>query len=179
MAVAVRTTPEPGDLAETVTATVRRINPSLPVTSMRTMDRIIAESPSVAMRKYPAYLIGAFAMLAVVLAMMGLYGLLAYAVAQRTRELGIRLALGAQRQNLLTMVIGSGIRLALCGVVIGAAGSMFVGRILATMLFQVRPTDTAILAGVAAVSIIVTVLASYIPARRAASLDPMQAVRTE
>ena len=109
----------------------------------------------------------------------GIYGLLAYAVAQRTRELGIRLALGAKPRNLLTMVIGDGLELASLGVVIGAAGSIFVGRMLATLLFQVRATDMPILAGVASVVMMVTLLASYIPARRAASLDPMQAVRTE
>jgi ABC-type antimicrobial peptide transport system permease subunit len=151
----------------------------MPVSSLATMDRIIAESPSVAMRRYPAYLIGGFATLALVLAVLGIYGLLAYVVAQRTRELGIRLALGAQRSNLLKLVISNGLKLALIGVAVGAACSLAAGRMLSTLLFGVTPTDIGVLLSVAVLLVLVSLLASYVPARRAASIEPMEALRTE
>jgi len=158
---------------------MHELDASLPVNALVSMDRILADSPSVAVRRYPAYLIGAFAALALVLAMLGIYGLLAYVVAQRTRELGIRLALGAQRRNLLGLVLGSGLRLALLGAAIGTVGAFAAGRMLATLLFDVRPTDVAILLGVATSLVVVALLASYIPARRAAAIEPMQALRAE
>ncbi len=177
--VTIRTEGDPAAVAGSIRAAVREMDPSLPLDSVVTMERIIADSPAVAVRRYPAYVIGAFAALALVLAMLGIYGLLAYVVAQRTRELGIRLALGAQRRNLLGLVLGSALRLALLGAAIGAAGALAVGRMLATLLFDVRSTDVAILFSVAALLVVVALLASYIPARRAASIEPMQALRAE
>ena len=179
LSVTLRTGGEPSAAGGGVRATMHELDALLPINSLVSMDRIMADSPSVAVRRYPAYLIGAFASLALVLAMLGIYGLLAYLVAQRTRELGIRLALGAPRRNLLGLVMGSGLRLALVGAVIGTICSLVAGRMLATLLFEVRPTDLAILLSVVAALVAVALLASYIPARRAASIEPMQALRTE
>ena len=179
LSVTIRTEGDPSAAGGGVRAAMHELDASLPINSLVSMDRIMADSPSVAVRRYPAYLIGAFASLALVLAMLGIYGLLAYLVAQRTRELGIRLALGAQRRNLLGLVMGSGLRLALFGAAIGTICSLVAGRMLATLLFEVRPTDLAILLGVATALVAVALLASYIPARRAASIEPMQALRTE
>ncbi len=179
LSVTIRTEGDPSAVAGGVREAMHELDASLPVNSLVSMDRIIADSPSVAVRRYPAYLLGAFASLALVLAMLGIYGLLAYVVAQRTRELGIRLALGAQRRNLLGLVLGSGLRLALLGTAIGAACALAAGRMLAALLFDVRSTDVAILLGVATLLVAVAVLASYIPARRAASIEPMQALRAE
>jgi predicted permease len=179
LSVTIRTEGDPSAAAGSVREAMHEIDASLPVNSLVSMDRIIADSPSVAVRRYPAYLLGAFASLALVLAMLGIYGLLAYVVAQRTRELGIRLALGAQRRNLLGLVLGSGLRLALLGAAIGAVCALAAGRMLATLLFDVRSTDVAILFGVATLLVVVALLASYIPARRAALIEPMQALRAE
>jgi predicted permease len=179
MSVVLRTTGDPSAVADGMTTVMHQLDSRMPVSSLATMDRIIAESPSVAMRRYPAYLIGAFAFLALALAVIGVYGLLAYVVAQRTRELGIRLALGAQRGNLLRMVVSNGLKLALIGVAIGAAGSVAAGRMLSTLLFAVRPTDIPVLLSVTALLVLVSLLASYVPARRAASIEPMKALRTE
>ncbi len=179
LSVTMRTEGDPSAVAGRAEAAVRGLDSALPINSLVSMDRIIAGSPAVAVRRYPAYVIGAFAALALVLAMLGIYGLLAYVVAQRTRELGVRLALGAQRRNLLGLVVGGGLRLALFGAAIGTACAFAAGRMLATLLFEVRPTDLAILLSVATLLIAVALLASYIPARRAASIEPMQALRAE
>jgi predicted permease len=179
LGVVIRTTGNPSATAGSVRLAMHELDSSLPVSSLVSMDQIIADSPSVAVRRYPAYLIGAFASLALVLAMLGLYGLLAYMVAQRTRELGIRLALGAQRRNLLNLVMRGGLKLALLGGATGALCSLLAGRMLATLLFEVQATDVAILSGVTVLLMLVALLASYVPARRAASIEPMQALRTE
>lgn len=179
LGVVIRTEGDPAAVAGAVRTSMHDLDSSVPVASLTSMERIVADSPSVAMRRYPAYLIGAFALLALILATLGVYGLLAYVVAQRTRELGIRLALGAKRIDLLRLVVERGIKLALAGVLIGGVGAVASGRFLATLLYAVRPTDAAILAGTAALLIVVALLASYIPARRAASIEPMVALRSE
>ena len=177
--VTIRTEGDPDAAAGSVRAAVRALDSALPINALVSMGRIIEDSPAVSVRRYPAYVISAFAALALVLAMLGIYGLLAYVVAQRTRELGIRLALGAQRRNLLALVVAGGLKLALLGAAIGTVCALATGRMLATLLFQVRPTDLAISVGVGALLIGVALLASYLPARRAASIEPMQALRSE
>lgn len=179
LGVMLRTIVEPMGLADSVRRTMRELDPELPVTQLATMDQIIQQSPSALIRRYPALMVGAFALLSLALAAIGIYGLLAYLVAQRTRELGIRLALGAQRNGVLRLVIGNGTRLALFGALIGGLGSIAVGRLMASLLFQVSPMDVSIFAGVVFLLFAVVLLASYIPARRAASIEPMQALRSE
>jgi len=178
-AVTMRTEGDPVAVTGSVRAAMHEIDASMPINALVTMERIIADSPAVSVRRYPAYVIAAFAALALALAMLGIYGLLAYVVAQRTRELGIRLALGAQRRNILGLVVGSGLKLALLGAAIGTACAFAAGRMLATLLFQVRPTDMAISLSVATLLVAVALLASYLPARRAASIEPMEALRAE
>jgi predicted permease len=179
LGVVLRTASDPAAVAGSVRRAMHDLDTQLPVTALVTMDHIIADSPAVMIRKYPAYLIGAFALLALILAVLGIYGLLAYVVAQRTREVGIRLALGAQRKDVLWPVIVDGLRLALVGCVIGCLGAVFVGRAMATLLFQVKAMDVGVFVSVATLLLAVALLASYIPARRAASIEPMQALRTE
>ena len=179
MGVVIRTEGDPAAIADAVRTSMHDLDSGVPLGSLTTMERIVAESPSVAMRRYPAYLIGAFALLALILATLGVYGLLAYVVAQRTRELGIRLALGAKRIDLLRLVVGQGMKLALAGVLMGGIGAVASGRFLATLLYAVRPSDAVILASTAALLMLVALLASYIPAHRAASIEPMVALRSE
>jgi len=179
LGVMIRTGVEPLALADSVRRTVREIDPELPVSQLASMEQIIQQSPSALIRRYPAFMVGAFALLSLTLAAIGIYGLLAYLVAQRTRELGIRLALGAQRGGVLRLVIANGAKLALIGAVIGGIGSVAAGRLLASLLFQVKPLDVTVFSVVVFLLFAVVLLASYIPARRAASIEPMQALRSE
>ena len=123
-------------------------------------------------RAYPAYLIGGFSALALLLAALGLYGALAYSVAERARELGLRMALGAQRGDLLRMVVRSGLKLAVIGIAFGIAGGLVTGRLIASLLFGVAPTDIATFAGGCAVLFLAAMMASYIPAHRATKSIP-------
>ena len=177
--LAVRTTGSPLSLAKAVRETIHQIDPSVPVFDIATMSQIIRDSPTMLLRAYPAYLIGGFATLALLLAALGIYGLLSYSVTQRTRELGLRMALGAKRRDLLRLVVGSGIKLTIVGVFVGTIAGFAVARVLASLLFGVGPTDLPTFFGVAALIILAASFASYVPARRAARVDPMVALRWE
>jgi putative ABC transport system permease protein len=177
--LAIRTKGEPGALAAAFTRTVRELEPEAPILGQGTMEQLIADSPSMILRAYPAYLIGGFAMVALALAALGLYGVLAYSVAQRTRELGVRIALGAQRADLLWMVVNNGLKLALIGIALGIGGGFLVAQMIASLLFGVTPADLATFAGVGVVLFAVALAASYIPALRATRIDPMVALRYE
>jgi ABC-type antimicrobial peptide transport system permease subunit len=122
-------------------------------------------------------LLGSFALIALLLALIGIYGIIAYSVAQRTQEMGIRRALGAQPSDILGLVVGQGLRLALVGVAIGIAGAFALTRLMSTLLFHVSATDPATFVAVALVFLLVALAASYIPARRATRIDPMAALR--
>jgi predicted permease len=144
-----------------------------------TMDEIIAQSPSVFLRRYPTYLIGSFAGLALILAMIGLYGLISYSVSQRTRELGIRIALGAQERDVMRLVMGQGARLAVIGVAVGIVAGLALTQLMRSLLFGVSAADPLTFAGVAILLTVVAVSACYIPARRAMRTDPIVALRYE
>jgi putative ABC transport system permease protein len=124
-------------------------------------------------------LVSAFAVLALVLACIGIYGVMAYAVTQRTQEIGVRMALGAQRGDVLRLILGLGLRLTIVGVLIGLAGSFVSARLLGSLLFEVSAANPLAFSLPAALLVAVTVLAAYLPARRAASIDPMRALRAE
>jgi putative ABC transport system permease protein len=178
-ALAIRTKSDPGALAGALTRTVRELEPEAPIIGMGTMQQVIADSPSMILRAYPAYLIGGFAALALVLAALGLYGMLAYSVAQRTRELGVRIALGARRGDLLRIVVSDGLKLAVIGIGLGITGGLVVARMIASLLFGVPPSDLPTFVGVSAVLLIVALAASYVPALRATKVDPIVALRYE
>jgi ABC-type antimicrobial peptide transport system permease subunit len=124
-------------------------------------------------------LLGIFAALAMALAGVGIYGMVAYRVNQRTREIGVYIALGAQRRDVLQLVMKDGVKLGLLGIVLGLAGAIALTRVMASLLFEVKPTDPATLIGVSLLLAIVAMLACYIPARRALSIDPITALRRE
>ena len=177
--LAIRTAPgtRPESLASAVKKIVAELDPDQPVTHVMSMDQVLAES----MGDYQFYMqvLGIFAGMSVLLAVMGIYGVMSYFVNQRTREIGIRVALGAHRADVLRLVAGMGLKLAAIGVAIGVVLAFGLTRLIATFLFGVKPTDPVTYALVAAVLIAVALLASYIPARRATRVDPMTALRYE
>ncbi len=177
MTFVVRTSAEPAALTRSLIGAIHEMDPNQPVSSIRTMDDVLSES--VAQPRFQATLLGLFAGLALVLAAVGVYGVMSYTVGQRTREMGIRLVLGASPGGLQGMVIRQGLRVALIGLAIGAAGSLALSRVMQTLLFEIQPTDPLTFIGVTALLATVAVLACYLPARRASSVDPMTALRYE
>jgi len=147
----IRTKKDPSSLVGAVTRAINDLEPQAPVFKVSSMSQIISTSPAMLVRAYPAYLIGGFSALALLLATLGLYGVLAYSVAERSRELGLRMALGAQRGDVLKMVVASGLKLALAGIACGVVGGLVTARLIASLLFGVAPTDAATFAGVCAV----------------------------
>jgi predicted permease len=167
----------PEQMADSLRAVVRSIDPQLPLTQVESMERVVQEGQ--ASRRFNTVLISSFAAAAVLLALLGIYSVIAFTAAMRTHEMAIRLALGSQRANVMRLVLISGAKLGLTGCAIGAIGAVFAMRLLRSMLFQVDPLDPSVMA-LAAISIFLLALAaSLVPARRAASIDPMQALRTE
>jgi len=150
---------------------------SQPVYLAQPMEAIVSQS--VAQRRFSLVLLAFFAASAVFLAALGLYGVMAYAVAQRTSEIGVRMALGAGQSQVLLMVQRQGLILMLAGLAIGVAGALLLTRLMTSLLFRVTPTDPATFAGVAVLLVVVSMVACYLPARRAASVDPLIALRYE
>jgi putative ABC transport system permease protein len=177
MNIVMRTTLPLSAIASQVQQTVASIDPSLPIIKLQTMDDVFSEST--ARPRFLAQLLGGFALLALVLAAVGTYGILSYLVTERRREIGIRMALGANRRSVLRMVMGQGMILAIAGVVIGVLGALGVNRVMATLLFGIEPTDPATIAAVVATIGTVALLACYMPARRATLVDPMRVLREE
>jgi putative ABC transport system permease protein len=173
----VKTQVDPQSLAPMVRRTVWDIDKDQPVSNIRTMEEIFADS--IARQRFSMLLLAIFAILALVLASVGIYGVMSYSVAQRTREIGIRMALGARRGDVLKLVVGQGLKLVLIGVAIGLAASFILTRVMSSLLFGVSATDPITFFVISLVLTSVAVLASYIPARRAVSVDPMVALRYE
>ena len=177
MRVAVRGEGSPAALLSGVRAAVHAVDPDLPLANVATLSQVVDES--VAQPRFSMLLLGSFAALALVLACVGMYGAVSYTVVQRTPELGVRLALGAQRRHIFGVVVGEGLRVALAGVAAGLAAAYGAMRLLASFLFGVAATDTATFAAMSAVLLAVAALACYVPARRAARIDPLTAIRAE
>jgi len=177
MTILVRTSNDPLALLSTIRNQLQQLDPELPMAAVVTMDQLLADSLS--RSRFTMLLLGIFAVVALVLAAVGIYGLIAYSVTQRTQELGIRIALGAQRRDVLRLVLAQGTRLTLLGVAIGVLAALALSRLLGTLLFGVSATDPLTFAGVAGLLAVVALLACFIPARRATRVDPMVALRNE
>jgi putative ABC transport system permease protein len=173
----VRTSGDPKAMLGAVSEQIRTLDRDLPIYNIRTMEEVLAGT--ISQPRLNLMLLAIFAGLAMVMALVGVYGLLSYTVNQRTREIGIRLALGAQRRDVLKLVIGQGLRLVLIGIGIGLAGAMAMTRVMKSLLFGVSATDPATFAVIAMLLAAVALLACYLPARRATKVDPMVALRYE
>jgi putative ABC transport system permease protein len=176
-ALAVKTLENPLKMAQSVRAAIARVDRDQPVTRIRTMEEVAAES--VAQPKFRAELVGTFAGLALALAAVGIFGVLAFAVSQRTREFGIRMALGARASDVLRLVVAGGLKIVAIGIAIGLAAAAALTRLLATLLFGVTPLDPATFLGAPAVLALVALAACAAPALRAARVDPAIALRQE
>src|SRR5229473_476506 len=164
-------------MTKSITAVVRTVDPDLPLDQVKTMDQLVHES--LASDRFSTVLFASFAGLALLLAAIGIYGVMSFAVAQRTHEIGLRIALGASPRQVLRLVIGEGMLLALIGLGVGLAGTYFVGHVMKTVLYQVNAIDPAAISAVTGVLLLSALLACYVPARRATRVDPMVALRDE
>jgi putative ABC transport system permease protein len=177
MSLVVRTAAEPLALAEAVRREAQALDSTVPVFGVSTAEQTLGQT--VAQPRFNLILLGAFAVVALLLAAVGIYGILANAVRQRTHEMGIRLALGASPGAVFRLVIGQGMGLAVIGTVVGLGVAFALTRYLASLLYEVKPTDPLTFGGVALLLLGVALLACWIPARRATKVDPMIALRSE
>jgi putative ABC transport system permease protein len=177
MTVVIRTGGDPLALAGASREAIRSIDPNQPVANVETVSGLVARS--IAQPRANSLIIATFASVAVMLAMIGIFGLVAHDVAQRTRELGIRLALGEQPSGIRALVIGDGFKLVLIGLVLGIPAALAAGRWLSSLLFNISPADPVTLLAAAATLVVVSLVACAIPARRATRIDPIATLRSE
>jgi putative ABC transport system permease protein len=177
MTVAIRTRGNPKTVSSMILAAASGADPTQPIYEFRTLETALSDS--ISPRRFSLVLLGTFATVAVVLALVGIYGVLAYFVTRNTHEIGVRRALGAQRGDILSMVLWQGLKVALFGVVGGLAAAWGLARLMASLLFGVSPSDPQLFAAAAALLITATLTACLIPARRAMRVDPMVALRYE
>jgi putative ABC transport system permease protein len=172
-----RTETEPTTMASSIQAVIHTIDPDLPVYQIRSMNQVLERS--IMTRRATMILLGGFATLAVVLAAVGIYGVISYGVIQRTREIGLRMALGAEPGQVMRLILRQGMSLILAGVSVGLIGAFALTRVISSMLFEVSATDPITFVGVPFVLTAIALLACYLPARRAMRVDPMAALRCE
>jgi putative ABC transport system permease protein len=175
MSLVIKTEGDPASVAGAVRAIVRQMEPAAPLSRILSMEQIV--SGSIASRRFTTLLLGGFAALALLLAGVGIYGVISYTVSQRTFEIGLRMALGAQRGAVLAVTMGDGLRMTMIGIIVGVAVSLAAAQLISTLLIGVHPMDLPTLTGVVLTLTAVALLASYIPARRAMGVDPVEAIR--
>jgi ABC-type antimicrobial peptide transport system permease subunit len=175
--IVIRTQLPPEKMIDSLRAVVRSIDPQLPINHIETMEQVVSEGQ--ASRRFNTILVSSFAVVAVLLAVLGVYSVIAFSAAMRTHELAIRLALGARRSGVLRLVLAWGAKLGLAGCAIGAIGAVFATRLLRSLLFNVNPLDPLVLILAAAAIFLLALAASVLPAQRAASIQPMQALHME
>jgi putative ABC transport system permease protein len=173
----IRTAAGQTDPVGAVRRVVQTLDPDLPVYGVRTMEQLIQNTRGVFTRRSTAVLLSSFAAVALLLATIGLYGVMSYGVAQRTREIGVRMALGARPKDVLRLVLKNGLRLTLLGIGFGLVGTLAVSRLISSLLFGTSATDSLTLVGASVFLMGVTLIACYVPARRAAKVDPIEALR--
>jgi len=176
-AIYLRTAAEPGTLGDAIRREVQSVDPGIPVFAVRSLDEVV--STSLADRRFSLVILGVFAAVALLLASIGIYGVMAYTFSQRTHEIGVRVALGAQRSDILRLALGEGMALVAIGLGVGLIGAAILTRFLRSMLFSVTPTDPVTFASIAALLASVALLACFIPARRATQVDPLVALRED
>jgi putative ABC transport system permease protein len=174
-----RTNSDPNALAAVIRNEVRKLEPDAAILNVRTMDEMLAQTPASFMRRFPALLIGIFAGVALLLASIGIYGVVSYSVSQQTHYIGVRMALGAKPSDILKMVLKQGLFLSLLGVAIGVGAAFGLMRLLRTLLYQVSANDVSTFGIVTGTLFVVALLACYLPARRATKVDPLVALRYE
>ena len=177
LSIVLKTKAQPDSIRGPLAAEVRAVDPELPTYGIRTLQELV--DTATASRRFSTQLLGAFAVLALLLAAVGIYGVMAFVVGQRTREIGIRIALGAHPAAVLGLVLRQALTLALAGVVAGSAVAVIATRILAGMLYEVRATDPATYIGIAMLLALTAAVAAWRPARRAAAVDPILALRAD
>ena len=175
--MAVRTFGDPASMTNSIAGVVQSLDPDLPMADVKTMDRMLNDS--MGGDRFGAVLFGTFAVIALVLAAFGIYGVMSFAVAQRTHEIGLRMALGAGSRQVLGMILKEGLVLGIIGVVFGLAGAWGVGRVMKNLLYGIGTIDYGAFSAVAAILMLSAFLACYAPARRATQVDPMTALRDE
>lgn len=175
----VRTTGDPTAVASAIRNEARTLEPDVAIFNVRAMDKIISDSPAAFLRRFPALLISIFAGVALLLASIGIYGVVSYSVSQQTHYIGVRMALGAKQSDILKMVLRQGLTLAVAGMVLGVVGALALTRLMRSLLFEVQATDVSTFAIVVAALFTVTFFACYLPARRATKVDPLVALRYE
>jgi putative ABC transport system permease protein len=174
-----RTSSDPNALANSIRNEVRSLEPEAAILNLRTMDEMIAQTPASFMRRFPALLISIFAGVALLLASIGIYGVVSYSVSQQTHYIGVRMALGASPIDILKMVLKQGLVLALLGVGSGVVAALGLMRLLSSLLYQVSTYDVTTFGVVTGALFLVALLACYVPARRATKVDPLVALRYE
>ena len=177
MNIVVRTTTDPGSMTSAVLQQISRVDPDQPVFQVKTMDEYLGES--MAQRRLSTVLLGVFAALALILAALGVYGMMSYLVSQRTREIGVRMALGARQLDILKLVVRHGMWLCLLGIAVGVAAALLLTRIMTSSLYGISASDPLTYIGISVLLALIALLACLIPARRAIKVEPIIALRYE